>query len=239
MKAILQIVLGLLGTALIMHVQGAAEQKSLLELEYGTYFEGQNGSLFASSDGIKLNTDTNIGLLAIGFFNPTYNIEQEAKNFRSANFKDELLANFNLLASSTDWSKSTPGYLTAMGAIAAFDNPLGVGGEVKPFLITIPGASSLQDAFNSEIREFGIFYDSSWGFLPEGGFFPVSYSAKAASFDSVILGAVLEDAGLGLGNAYAAQMIPEPSTYGLLIGIAALGLVCYRRRQSGQVAKQH
>ena len=79
-------------------------QKSLLELEYGTYFEGTGGSLFTSADQTKFNVSTNIGLLLIGYFNTSYNIEQEAQNWGAPTFKQDMLNNFNVLSSGSDWS---------------------------------------------------------------------------------------------------------------------------------------
>ena len=211
-------------------IYGAANEKSLLELEYGTYFESQNGSLFTSANKTKFNLNTNIGLLLVGYFNPSYNIEQLPHwGTSTATFKQSMLDNFNVLASGSNWATGMDGYQSVMGEIVDFTNPLGVGGEVKAFLMTISGVSDFQDAYAEDIKEFGIYHDSSWGYIPEGGFFPENYSVKGASYDSVILGAELEGEGIGLGNAYAAQMIPEPSTYGLLIGLAALGLVWWRR----------
>ena len=211
-------------------LQGAPAQKSLLELEYGTYFDADNwaGSLFTSSDKVKFDLDTNLGLLLIGYFNPDYDIEQDAQDWTSANFKQEMLGNFNVLASSSDWAN---GFLLDAGEIVDFSNPLGEGGEVKAFLMTISGVTDFQAALADDIREFGIFHDSSWGFIPDGdSFFATEYSVKGASYDSVILGTELEGEGLGLGHAYAAQLIPEPSTYALFLGFAALGLVWWRRR---------
>ena len=211
-------------------IYGAANEKSLLELEYGTYFESQNGSLFTSSDKTKFNLDTNIGLLLIGYFNPNYNIEQLPHwGTSTATFKQSMLDNFNVLASGSNWAPGMDGYQSVMGEIVNFTNPLGAGGEVKAFLMTISGVTDFQDAYAEDIKEFGIYYDSSWGYIPDGGFFEEKYSAKGASYDSVILGSELEGEGIGLGNAYAAQMIPEPSTYALFIGFAALGLVWWRR----------
>ena len=221
-------VLAIIACCMIVWVQGAPSEKSLLELEYGTYFEGQNGSLFTSADKVKFNVDTNIGLLLIGYFNPNYHVE-ELPNWDKSSFKQGMLDNFNVLASGSSWSQGMDGYQSVMGEIVDFTNPLGTGGEVKAFLMTISGVSEFQEAYAAEIKEFGIYHDSSWGYIPEGGFFPEKYSAKGASYDSVILGSELEGEGIGLGNAYAAQMIPEPSTYALFIGFAALGLVWWRR----------
>ena len=68
--------LGLIASVIATSLSAQTTQKSLLELEYGTYFEGTGGSLFTSADQTKFNVSTNIGLLLIGYFNTTYNIEQ-------------------------------------------------------------------------------------------------------------------------------------------------------------------
>ena len=218
--------------AMAGYLYAAPAQKSLLELEYGTYFEGAEGSLFTSASKTEFNLGTNVGLLLIGYFNPSYNIEQAAQNWGSPTFKQQMLDNFNVLSSGSDWSAGADGYQSKMGDVVNFNNPLGEGGEIKAYLMTITGVTDIQAAYAEDIKEFGIYHDSSWGYIPDGGFFPTKYSAKGASYDSVILGSELAGEGLGLGNAYAAQLIPEPSTYALFIGLAALGMVWFRRRQS-------
>jgi hypothetical protein len=128
-------------------ISGAANEKSLLELEYGTYFESQNGSLFTSSNKTKFNLDTNIGLLLIGYFNPNYSIEQLPHwGTSTATFKQSMLDNFNVLASGSNWAPGMDGYQSVMGEIVDFTNPLGAGGEVKAFLMTISGVADFQDA---------------------------------------------------------------------------------------------
>jgi len=216
------------------HWEAAAEPKSLLELEYGTYFDIDQdgklfGSLFTSANEDKYDVSVNMGVLAVGYFNADYNIEEAVQTWQRTDFREEMLSNFNLMAYSSDWAANSPGFLTISGENVAIDKPAG---DIKPYLMTISGISSFSEAYNNDdVREFGIFYDSSWGFLPEGGFFPEQYSTKGASFDQVVLGSVIEGQGLSGGDAYAAKMVPEPSTYGLIFGIVSLGVVWTHRRK--------
>ena len=60
----------------------------------------------------------------------------------------------------------------------------------------------------------------------------IAFPGMTANFDaakSAALAVTLLD-WRSHGHAYAAQLIPEPSTYALFIGFAALGLVWWRRR---------
>ena len=159
--------LGLIASVIATSLSAQTTQKSLLELEYGTYFEGTGGSLFTSADQTKFNVSTNIGLLLIGYFNTTYNIEQEAKNWGAPTFKQDMLNNFNVLSSGSDWSTGADGYQLSMGDIVDYNNPLGQGGEVKAYLMTISGVTKFDEAYAEDIK--GLAFTT----IPNGHMYPM------------------------------------------------------------------
>ena len=112
----------------------------------------------------------------------------------------QVLSNFNSLSSSSFDIVAAPGFLTTGGAVT--EN--GVGSV--PYILTMKGVTDLAQAANAS--EYGLFTDSGFGKIPEGGNpFPVEYDVTTMTYDTVVLGKTIAGGGFGSANAYATKVV--------------------------------
>ena len=112
----------------------------LVSVTFGSSFEGEDASIFTTSDGKGLDS-ANSGLLAFGYFNDGFDAAAAAE------FGDtsSLISHFNLLKSSTFDSVSAAGYLSTGGTYV--QNGVGL----KPYLFLLSGITDFAKADSSRV----------------------------------------------------------------------------------------
>jgi len=168
---------------------------------YGSSIIDETGVFFTDSSQTGFD-EKNAGVIAVGYFNSGFDVQTEAQRLVSDNLPD-FLTNFNVLASSSFRLAPSPGYFASFGTFS--EQSVGS----TPYLLTLAGISSFDDAVIA--TEVGLFSDSSFPVLPEGGGpIPTEYNlAITLSFDTVLHGAEISKSTFGDGNAYATAPIPD------------------------------
>ena len=83
-----------------------------MALTFGSAFAGEDGSIFASSDGKGLD-GSNKGVLSLGFFGTGFDVSGAGKDV------DSILQNFVPLYSSNFNGVAAPGFLATGGTVVA------------------------------------------------------------------------------------------------------------------------
>ncbi|MBT3470419.1 MAG: DUF5011 domain-containing protein, partial [Opitutae bacterium] len=162
-----------------------------VSITFGSKFEGSDGVIFSSNDGTGFD-NANPGTIAFGFFTPAFDLEKAVLRGDMS----QILGNFNSLYTSGFNTASAPGFMTTGGAVT--QNGIGS----TPYILTMKGVADL--ALSANATEFGLFTDSGFSMIPEGGNpFPIEYDVTTMTYDTVVLGKTISSGGFGNANAYA------------------------------------
>ena len=162
---------------------------------YGSAFEGSDGNIFGSSDGSGFD-GSNKATIALGYFTSGFDVASSV----ASEDVTSLIESFNVLHSANFSSVAAPGFLGTGGTFDA----AGVG--ETPYMFLAAGITDFADA--SSATEYGLFTDSGFGIIPDGGSpVPVDWSIARLSYDSVLLGSEKSGGGFGSANAYLTQEI--------------------------------
>ena len=151
-----------------------------VDVTYGSTFSGSEGLFFVDSNQAGFDS-SNVGVLAVGYFDSSFDVPAESKRLVDEGL-DDFLANFNLLASTNFDAAASPGYYTNVGTFS--EQSVGS----RPYLMTLEGIGSFSEA--SSATAIGLFTDSHFSSLPNGGD-PIGTPydlATTISFDTVLLG---------------------------------------------------
>lgn len=174
-----------------------------VDVTYGSTFSGSEGLFFVDSNHAGFDS-SNVGVLAVGYFDSSFDVPTESKRLVAEGL-DDFLANFNLLSSTNFDDAASPGYYTSVGTFS--EQSVGS----RPYLMTLEGIGSFGEA--SSATAIGLFTDSQFSSLPYGGD-PIGTPydlATAISFDTVLLGWHVSASDFSDGNAYASQQLPNLS----------------------------
>ena len=177
----------------------AAFADGTVDVTYGSTFSGSEGLFFVDSNQAGFDS-SNVGVLAVGYFDSSFDVPTESKRLVAEGL-DDFLANFNLLASTNFNDAASPGYYTNVGTFSEQS----VGSH--PYLMTLEGVGSFSEA--SSATAIGLFTDSQFSSLPYGGD-PIGTPydlATTISFDTVLLGWHVSASDFSDGNAYATQQL--------------------------------
>ena len=156
---------------------------------YGSAFEGSDGNIFGSSDGSGFD-GSNKATIALGYFTSGFDVASSV----ASEDVTSLIESFNVLHSANFSSVAAPGFLGTGGTFDA----AGVG--ETPYMFLAAGITDFADA--SSATEYGLFTDSGFGIIPDGGSpVPVDWSIARLSYDSVLLGSE---------NLVEASVVPMP-----------------------------
>ncbi len=186
-----------LAMSLISSSPGFAD--GTVDVTYGSTFSGSEGLFFVDSNQAGFDS-SNVGVLAIGYFDSSFDVITESKRLVAEGL-DDFLANFNLLASTNFDDAASPGYYTNVGTFS--EQSVGS----RPYLMTLEGIGSFSEA--SSATAIGLFTDSHFSSLPNGGD-PIGTPydlATTISFDTVLLGWHVSASDFSDGNAYASQQL--------------------------------
>ena len=170
-----------------------------VDVTYGSTFSGSEGLFFVDSNLAGFDS-SNVGVLAVGYFDSSFDVPAESKRLVAEGL-DDFLANFNLLASTNFDAAASPGYYTNVGTFS--EQSVGS----RPYLMTLEGIGSFSEA--SSATAIGLFTDSHFSSLPNGGD-PIGTPydlATTISFDTVLLGWHVSASDFFDGNAYASQQL--------------------------------
>lgn len=184
-----------------------------IDITYGSTFSGSDGLFFVDAGQVGFDS-SNVGVLAVGYFDSTFDVATESSRLVADSLAD-FIGNFKLLASTNFNGAVSPGYLSATGQFA--EQSVGT----RPYLLALEGISSYANAANA--TGIGLFTDTSLPTLPYGAD-PVATPYDLGitlTFDTVRLGTEIPKSTFGNGNAYATQVLPElPAIWG---GASSLG----------------
>ena len=185
----------------------AAFADGTVDITYGSTFSGSEGLFFVDSNQSGFDS-SNVGVLAVGYFESSFDVVTESKRLVAEGL-DDFLANFNLLASTNFDDAASPGYYTNVGTFS--EQSVGS----RPYLMTLEGIGSFSEA--SSATAIGLFTDTKFSSLPYGGD-PIGTPydlATTISFDTVLLGRHVSASGFSDGNAYASeQLLNLPRVWG-------------------------
>ena len=185
----------------------AAFADGTVDITYGSTFSGSEGLFFVDSNQSGFDS-SNVGVLAVGYFDSSFDVVTESKRLVAEGL-DDFLANFNLLASTNFNAAASPGYYTNVGTFS--EQSVGS----RPYLMTLEGIDSFSEA--SSATAIGLFTDTKFSSLPYGGD-PIGTPydlATTISFDTVLLGRHVSASGFSDGNAYASeQLLNLPRVWG-------------------------
>jgi len=226
-------------TFIVIFVSNGFAQNQI-QLQYGSAFDNGNSVLSLFTDEAQTGFDsTTQGLLAFGFFDDAYDVNNIVKGSFGQNELVDLVTNFNVLFESSFDTASPSGFIDVTGS------PTEAGVGKTGYLLSLAGVTQFSSA--SSATEIGLFTDATAiGTIPAGADPPVdTYFTNSVTYDIQYLGT--EHAGtdmstlFGAGwtaNQYATQAVPEPSTYALLLGAASFGFVYYRRKVASKKGQQ-
>ena len=186
-----------LAMSLISSSPGFAD--GMVDVTYGSTFSGSEGLFFVDSNQSGFDS-SNVGVLAVGYFDSSFDVPTESERLVAEGL-DDFLANFNLLASTNFDDAVSPGYYTSSGTFS--EQSVGS----RPYLMTLEGVGSFSEA--SSATAIGLFTDSQFSSLPNGGD-PIGTPydlATTISLDTVLLGRHVSASDFSDGNAYASQQL--------------------------------
>ncbi|MEC8190458.1 MAG: PEP-CTERM sorting domain-containing protein [Verrucomicrobiota bacterium] len=190
---------------------------SLVTATYGSASSVAGASTFADGWGIPFS-DSNPGVLALGW----------SDGFDDIYSTSGILEDFNMLGWTNFNDVFAPGFKPAE---VTFDNDVENAAGKEGYWLLMSGISDFSQASNA--FRIGIFNDDDWEVAPVGSFLGDSWAtAQVGNVDNVIYGSQVASGGFGAGTQFrtAPTILPEPSSYALLLGSLALGLVALRRR---------
>jgi hypothetical protein len=223
-----------------------------IDLTYGSFTDGGNSlvSLFTNEAGVGFS-GSNTGYMAFGYFADGFDVLNEADALTVDNYAT-FITNFNPISDTNFNSLDAD----SAGFNTRSHNDLDEAGVGKVgYLLTLAGIDDW--ANRTSATEIGLFRkDGSYndndppaggmGTIPAGKSLPdpnTSYAVNFIDYDEPILGGELLDQDIWgdfdtfnyKGNLYSTQaLVPEPSTYALLISAASFGFVYYRRKATAK-----
>ncbi len=220
-----------LAISLLVAAQQANAQSDYTVVQWGSNnpLLGSYYTLGDSSDTL-FNATTNTAFLGLGYFTDP-SVGTYASDISS------VYSNFVLLASS---GVSGPG---ADGFEGALSNSSNIYTDMEPgssavgmplYVFVLPGVSEYTEAQVLAVAEYAIYTDSSWGIMPLGsGGTGTLDDNWTNTIDTVLWGTLVPDGGVGAGSSkiLTGAVVPEPSTYSALFGLATLLVLQLRRRR--------
>ncbi len=184
----------------------AAAGSGDISIVYGSAFAGSDGSIFGSSNKTGFDV-TNKAAIALGYFDSGFDVATNA----NAQDLTSLLAAFNVLHTSNFDGVAAPGFLATGGTVPA-------GGlDETPYIFLASGITDFSNAATA--TEYGLFTDTGFGTIPDGGSpVPSNWAIDTLTYDTILLGSEEAGGGFGNANAYLTQTVtnsggggdPEP-----------------------------
>ncbi len=174
---------------------------------YGSFVSGSEGVFFADSAKVGFDASS-VGVIAVGYFSSGFDVEMEADRLVASNLTT-FLGNFNKLGSSDFSLAPSPGFLVSEAQF----NEQSIGST--PYILTLADVSSYNDSAGAS--EIGLFTDSGFAGLPEGGDpIPSVYDlATTLTYDKILLGSEIPRETFVNGKAYASLELPDlPAIWG-------------------------
>jgi len=224
-----------------------------VDLDYGSGLDSGTSTIvrFGDSAGNGFS-QSNSGYISAGYFADESAFTSKRNEFDTAaisslDFASWVFDNFTEVAGSNFDSITTAnvGYLTVSGDYDGTSG--GMVGKV-PYHLTFKGLDwATRASFDKDVHEVGLFSDSGAGtYSAFDAASPTNiFGMRSLTYDSVILGTPdVVDISASFapgwsGNYYNTQaVVPEPSTYAMMLGAAAFGFVYYKRRIKGKKTEE-
>lgn len=177
--------------------------------------------LIGDAAGTKFDANA---MVVLGAFDASFDLNANKNNLT------ELFNNFQLIGTTTVLGSPQDGLFGGDNTVEV--DASGLAGDIA-YMWVLPGVTTYDLSSVLGVTEHAILNDTSWGTIPAGSVTPTPtpYNIQTTTLDNLVVGGTVPGGGFMGGPLYTTQVVPEPSSYGILAGVLALALVQLRRRK--------